>query len=69
MKAICAVAASILTATYHMLRGGTPYQNLGADHFHRTSPEAHAKRLARQIAKPGFTCIIHPVQDQQPVSV
>ena len=31
-KAICAVAASILTAAYHMLRNGTFYQDLGADH-------------------------------------
>jgi len=32
-KALCAVAASILTAIYHMLRDGTGYQDLGADHF------------------------------------
>src|SRR5215218_3789972 len=34
-KAICAVAASILTAAYHMLRDGTFYQDLGPDHFSR----------------------------------
>jgi transposase len=59
-KAICAVAASILTAAYHMLRDGTFYQDLGAHHFHRASPEAHANRLIRQIAKLGFTCILAP---------
>ena len=32
-KAICAVAASMLTAIYHMLTNGTLYQDLGADHF------------------------------------
>ena len=32
-KAICAVAASILTAAYHMLKNGTLYQDLGANHF------------------------------------
>ena len=32
-KAIGAVAASILTAAYHMLKDGTFYQDLGADHF------------------------------------
>ncbi len=62
-KAICAVAASILTAAYHMLRDGTCYQDLGPDHFRRTSPEAQANRLARQIAKLGFACIIQPAQD------
>ena len=68
-KAICAVAASILTAAYHMLRDGTCYADLGADHFRRTSPEVQANRLARQITQLGFTCIIQPVQDQLPVSV
>jgi transposase len=59
-KAICAVAASILTAAYHMLRDGTLYQDLGADHFRRASPEDQAIRLARQIAKLGFTCTLAP---------
>jgi transposase len=59
-KAICAVAASILTAVYHMLRDGTFYQDLGAEHFRRTSPETQANRLARQIAKLGFTCVLTP---------
>ncbi len=59
-KAICAVAASILTAAYHMLRDGTFYQDLGASHFHRSSPENQASRLARQIAKLGFTCVLTP---------
>ncbi len=57
-KAICAVAASILTAAYHMLRDGTFYQDLGADHFNRASPDDRAKRLARQIAKLGFNCVL-----------
>ena len=32
-KAICAVAASMLTAAYHMLKDGTEYRDLGASHF------------------------------------
>ena len=59
-KAICAVAASILTAVYQMLRDGTFYQDLGADHLRRASPEDQAIRLARQIAKLGFTCTLVP---------
>ena len=46
-KAICAVAASMLTAIYHMLKDGTFHQDLGADHFDRRSTEVKAKRLAR----------------------
>src|SRR6202140_1806201 len=53
-KAICAVAASILTAIYHMLRNGTCHNDLGVDYFDRRSPELKAKRLARQIAKLGY---------------
>jgi transposase len=59
-EAICAVAASMLTAIWHMLRDGTSYQDLGADHFHRRSPEQQAQHLARQIARLGFACTITP---------
>jgi transposase len=34
-KAIVAVAASMLTAAYHMLKNGVEYRDLGADHFKR----------------------------------
>jgi transposase len=54
-KAICTVAASILATTYHMLRDGTFYQDLGAGHFRRASPEDQPNHLVRQIAKLGFT--------------
>jgi transposase len=66
-KAVCAVAASILTAAWHMLRDGTLWHDLGPDHFHRRSPERQAEALARQIAKLGFTCTITP--QTQPVSI
>ena len=52
-KAICAVAASMLTAVWHMLRDGTFYHDLGPDHFHRRTPEQQARHLAQQIAKLG----------------
>src|SRR4051812_34210367 len=57
-KAVCAVAASMLTAIWHMLRDGAFYQDLGADHFQRRSPEQQAQHLVRQIAKLGFACTI-----------
>jgi transposase len=61
-KAICAVAASLLTAAYHMLKDGTLYQDLGPDHFRKSSLKAHVQRLARQITKLGFSCQITPPQ-------
>jgi transposase len=62
-KAICAVAASILTAIYHMLRSGLPHRDLGADYFDRRSPEAKAKRLIVQLAKLGFDVKIQPIAE------
>jgi hypothetical protein len=53
-KAVCAVAASILTAAYHMLKDGTFYQDLGATHFDRRRPEAQARRLVKRLAELGF---------------
>ncbi len=68
-KAICAVAASILTAAYHMLRDGTFYRDLGSDHFQTASPQAQVQRLASKIAKLGFICTITEAQTVEPVSV
>ena len=50
----------MLTAIWHILRDGTVYHDLGADHFHKRSPERQAHHLARQIVKLGFTCSITP---------
>ena len=60
-KAICAVAASILTAIYHMLKDGTFHQDLGADHFDRRSTEVKAKRLVAQLTKLGFQVELQPL--------
>lgn len=67
-KAICAVAAAMLTAIYHMLRDGTVYKDLGADHFNR-SLELRARRLAKQIERLGFRCAIAPLQAADAVSI
>jgi transposase len=53
-KAVCAVAASILTTIYHMLKDGTQFQDLGADHFDRRSKEVKIKGLVTQLARLGF---------------
>ena len=52
-KAIGAVAASILTAIHHMLKNGTRYQDLGADHFDRRSKGKHVLRLLRRLQNLG----------------
>jgi transposase len=62
-KAICAVAASMLTAIYHMLRNGTQHQDLGADHFDRRSTELKAHRLVAQLTKLGFNVELKPLAE------
>ena len=54
------MAASILTAIYHMLSDGTAHQDLGADYFDRRSPEAKVARLVRQITKLGYEGTVQP---------
>jgi transposase len=60
-KAICAVAASILTAAYHMLKNGTYYQDLGPDHFQRRSKQSQAQRLLRRLRDLGYSAEITPL--------
>jgi transposase len=54
-KAICAVAASILTAAYHMLRNGTFYQDLGPDHLSRRARSDRTARLVSRLTALGYT--------------
>jgi transposase len=54
-KAILAVAASMLTAVYHMLRRQTDYADLGTDHFDRRDKNRVAKRLIKRLEDLGMT--------------
>ena len=54
-KAICAVAASILTAIYHMLKNGVVHADPGASYFDNRSPQTKLKRLLRQLNKGNIT--------------
>jgi hypothetical protein len=53
-KAICAVAAAILTAIYHMLKDGTVHHDLGANHFDRRPTQVRVKHLVARLAKLGY---------------
>jgi transposase len=59
-KAIIAVAASMLTAVYHMLTRAVPYHDLGADHFERRDHAKLAQRLVRRLRDLGFTVALQP---------
>jgi transposase len=60
-KAIMAVAASILTAIYHMLKNGTLYQDLGPNHFERRSKHQQAHRLIKRLADLGYAVALAPL--------
>jgi transposase len=60
-KAIMAVAASILTAIYHMLKDGTMYQDLGSKHFDRRSTERQTKSLVKRLADLGYAVELKPL--------
>jgi transposase len=60
-KAICAVAASMLTAIYHMLKNGTAYHDLGADHFDRRASQSKTARLLKQLQTLGYAVQITPL--------
>jgi transposase len=61
-KARKAVEHSILVAAFHILAGGVPYDDLGADWFQKRRPEAHVRRLARQIEALGYSVTLAPAQ-------
>lgn len=53
-KAILAVAASMLTAAYHMLRNDVDYIDLGHDYFDRIDKTKSAERLVRRLRTLGY---------------
>ena len=57
-KAVVAVAASILTATYHMLTDGTCYQDLGGDYFASRDPRRLVAKLASRNRSLGYDVVV-----------
>src|SRR5215472_10399764 len=60
-KAICAVAASLLTTIYHILKDGTAYCDLGANHFDKRPAQVKVNRLIAQLARLGYEANLRPV--------
>jgi transposase len=60
-KAIGAVAASMLTSAYHMIKNGTFYEDLGADHFERRTKPAQINRLLAKLQTLGYHVEIKPL--------
>lgn len=58
-KAVLAVAASMLTAAYHMLKYGVEYRDLGPLHFERDK-EVQVARLVRRLKGLGIEVTVKP---------
>jgi transposase len=59
-KAILAVAASMLTAIWHMLKNGVEYRDLGADHFARRDRAKAILRLVHRLNDLGCNVQVTP---------
>jgi len=59
-KAIIGVAASMLTAAWHMLRNRTEWRDLGAAHFDRADATKTANRLIRRLQQIGYAVQVMP---------
>jgi transposase len=59
-KAAIAVAASLLTAAYHMLKNGTFHQDLGADFLVKQDKARIVSKLASRIKDLGYDVSITP---------
>jgi transposase len=57
-RAQVAVAHSILTTAYFMLKRDEPYQDLGPQWLEKRNEEAHTRRLVAQLEKLGHTVVL-----------
>jgi transposase len=61
-KAIGAVAASMLTVAYHMLKNGTLYKDLGPNYFNERAKGKQVLRLLNRLRSLGLTVQVTPIE-------
>jgi transposase len=61
-KAIGAVAASMLTAAYHLLKNGTIYQDLGPSYFDNRAKGKQVLRLVNRLRSLGLAVRVTPME-------
>ena len=59
-RALIAIAHTMLTAIYHMLKEKVPYYELGADYYSVKNQEKLIKRNLRSLEKLGVDVMIQP---------
>jgi transposase len=60
-RAAIAVARSILVITYHMLRDGTEYRDLGGNYFDLRNEQQVQHRLVKRLEGLGLKVTIEPM--------
>ncbi len=60
LKAVVAVAHSVLVIAYHMLRDTRPYQELGADYFDRLDSERVQRHHISRLEALGYDVELKP---------
>jgi transposase len=61
-KAIMAVAHQLLTIVFHVLRNGTVYQELGADHYDQQNKPKVTRKLVERLQRLGYYVTLQPVE-------
>jgi len=62
LKALVATEHAIITSIWHMLTTAAPYNDLGADYYHRRDPENTKRRIIRQANDIGLTVRFDPIE-------
>jgi len=62
-KAICALAASMLTAIYHILKDGSEHHDLAAAYFDRRPVELKVNRHIASLKKLGYSVQLQPIAE------
>jgi transposase len=60
-RAAVAVAHTLLVISYHLLRRGTRYQDLGAAYLERLAPERLTSQLVRRLERLGHKVTLEPM--------
>jgi transposase len=67
-KAIMAVAHQLLTIIFHIVRDGTVYQELGADHYDRQNKPKLTRKLVDRLQRLGYYVTLQPVEEPSPAA-
>jgi transposase len=62
LKGLVATEHAIITSIWHMLSTAAPYNDLGADYYHRRDPENTKRRIIRQANDIGLTVRFDPIE-------